>query len=173
VVAREPGRLASLRPLARIVAPISFAILFAVVFPLDVHGTFWWVFHTVGVTASVYTAASVFVLTLLARPASLWSRALSSRPMRYVGDRSYATYVFHMPVLYVVTKTGILSTPWFDSVMPRPLFVELTRAAILMAISIVLSALSWRFFEKPILALRNRLTFRRVRRNEIQASPTS
>jgi peptidoglycan/LPS O-acetylase OafA/YrhL len=69
------------------------------------------------------------------------SRALSIAPMRYVGDRSYAFYLWHWPVLVLAAGYAghALSTP--------------TRLG-LLAGAFVLSILTYALFENPIRRMR-------------------
>jgi len=74
---------------------------------------------------------------------------LSLRPLRYVGRISYGIYVYHF-----------LLDPYFHAIWARlGLRVSLDPVAegfLKTATSIVIAALSWHCFEKPILSLKDR-----------------
>jgi len=85
------------------------------------------------VLLSVATAA---VVAAAACPGSLVGAALSWRPLRWLGVRSYGIYLWHYPVI-------VLTTPPNGT-------EELARAAAQIAVTIAVAALSWRFVEEPI-----------------------
>jgi peptidoglycan/LPS O-acetylase OafA/YrhL len=82
---------------------------------------------------SVATAA---VVAAAACPGSLVGLALSWRPLRWLGVRSYGIYLWHYPVIVLTTPANA----------PE----DLLRAAWQIAASIILAALSWRFIEEPV-----------------------
>ncbi len=55
-------------------------------------------FGSVGYQAALFFLP-VMVMDLYLRPASLMARAMSVRPMRWLGLRSYGVYLWHIPVL--------------------------------------------------------------------------
>ena len=76
---------------------------------------------------------------------------LSARPVTYIGTISYGLYLYHGFMPYVLGRyvTG---------------FVDLSgmmRFALLTTATLVIAATSWRFFEAPILTLKDRLADRR------------
>lgn len=62
--------------------------------------------------------------------------ALSSRPMVWIGDRSYSIYLWHWPVLIVGGALGVVNS--------------MQGLAGLVLLTIVLAALSYRFVEYPL-----------------------
>jgi peptidoglycan/LPS O-acetylase OafA/YrhL len=81
--------------------------------------------------------ATVLVLAAATHPASRVGMALGWRPLRWLGVRSYGIYLWHAPVIVLTT--------------PNPnRGVELPRAALQVAASVALAAISWRFIEEPI-----------------------
>jgi peptidoglycan/LPS O-acetylase OafA/YrhL len=85
------------------------------------------------VALSVATAAVVWSV---ASPASRTGRVLGAQPLRWLGVRSYGIYLWHYPVIVLTTAASSMPT--------------LARAAVQVAASIALAALSWHFVEEPI-----------------------
>ena len=70
---------------------------------------------------------------------SLVGAVLSSRPMVFIGLISYSLYLWHWPII-VMHRMGFLQTDG----LPEPL-----DQAIIIALSIVVAALSWKYIETP------------------------
>ncbi len=72
---------------------------------------------------------------------------LSARPIVYLGTISYGVYLFHGFMPYVLGRYvgGFIDMSW-------PL-----RAALLTSATVAIAAVSWRVFEKPLLALKPQL----------------
>ena len=85
----------------------------------------------------ILTIATVVVVAVLAHPASRVGVALGVRPLRWIGVRSYAIYLWQLPIIGLTTPS---ESQGLDPV----------RAAIQVAAVFVISALSWRFVEDPI-----------------------
>jgi len=85
----------------------------------------------------VYAALTCFVIFSALLPGSPVARALSVRPLCAVGLISYGLYLYHWPVLWVLTpeRTGLSTVP---------------RLALAAAITTVLALLSYHFVEQPI-----------------------
>ena len=90
-------------------------------------------YHGGLVVLSVATAA---VVAAAACPATLVGAALSWRPLRWIGVRSYGIYLWHYPVIVLTTPAN--STE------------DLPRAVWQIAASIALAALSWKYIEEPV-----------------------
>jgi len=89
-----------------------------------------------------YAAAALVGASLTHGPAPL-RRALSSRPMAYIADISYALYVIH----------GVLIETWLGA---GSLVVKYMKRPLLIAATVVLAHFSTRYFERPInRAVRN------------------
>ncbi len=82
------------------------------------------------------SAATAAVVAAVACPGSLVGLILAWRPLRWIGVRSYGIYLWHYPVIVATTPPGA--------------GVDLPRAAIQIAVSVGLAALSWRFIEEPV-----------------------
>ena len=78
-------------------------------------------------------------------------RLLQARSLVYIGKVSYGIYLYHEAVRVAVWFT---LKPWMDHWPPAAGFV--TRTAVYFAISFVLAALSYEFFEKKFLRLADR-----------------
>jgi peptidoglycan/LPS O-acetylase OafA/YrhL len=86
--------------------------------------------------AVISLLAAILVAAVAGRP-SLLARMLDLAPLRWIGQRSYAMYLWHWPVV-VVTRPGL------DITGPRWLLI-----ANQVAITTVLAAVSYRFVEQP------------------------
>jgi len=84
----------------------------------------------------VLSVATAGVLAAAACPGSLVGAALGWRPLRWIGVRSYGIYLWHFPVIVLTTPANATE--------------DLPRAAVQVAASIGLAALSWRFVEEPV-----------------------
>ena len=82
------------------------------------------------------SVATAGVVAAVACPGSLVGAALGWKPLRWIGVRSYGIYLWHYPVI-------ILTSPANST-------EDLPRAALQVAASIGIAALSWRFVEEPI-----------------------
>ncbi len=82
-------------------------------------------------------------------------RVLRSTPLVYVGRRSYMIYLVHVPVYILFARIFSLSS---DAPGIRLWMVAVTS----VGFTLVFAALSWRFFESPILSLRDKDPQRRL-----------
>jgi len=78
------------------------------------------------------------LIAVVVHPASALGRALGTRPLRWLGVRSYGIYLWHWPVM-MLTRPGI-DVPW------RGTLVILAQ----IALTIALAALSYRYVEMPV-----------------------
>jgi peptidoglycan/LPS O-acetylase OafA/YrhL len=156
VCAQRPDGLQPFLRRAGLAATLSLLALAALFFweghiNLDTSG--W--FHAIGLTASVYLAAAIVVISLFARPGELWYRVFGNAPLRRIGDYSYATYVMHYPIMFVLDATGVWSRPPANS----GLRAEFLYSGPMLAICIAAGALSWHLYEERILKLRRYLPY--------------
>jgi len=86
------------------------------------------------VLLSVATAATV---AAMAHPACWLGVAVGWRPLRWLGVRSYGIYLWHWPII-------VLTAPSLQGE------ASLSLRAAQVAATIVVAALSWRYFEEPI-----------------------
>ena len=69
-------------------------------------------------------------------PGRRCSRSSGWEPLRWVGERSYAIYLWHYPVIVLTTPVGVPTS--------------VLRASLQIAVTFVLAALSWRYVEQPV-----------------------
>jgi peptidoglycan/LPS O-acetylase OafA/YrhL len=87
----------------------------------------------------VLSLATVMVLMPLAHPACRMGKILGVRPLRWVGVRSYAIYLWQTPVI-------VLTAAHAANPQDEGLLRKLLQVAAIFGIS----ALSWKFIEEPI-----------------------
>jgi len=78
---------------------------------------------------------------------------LTRKPLLYLGKISYGIYVYHLPVRWLM----------YDSTWLNQLPSVIPRAAILLIATVIVSALSWHFFECPINRLKRLFPYRDTR----------
>ena len=76
------------------------------------------------------------VIGVTIHPGSQLRSVLGWEPLRWVGERSYAIYLWHYPVIVLTTPLG--APP------------SIVRASLQIAATIGLAALSWHFVENPV-----------------------
>jgi peptidoglycan/LPS O-acetylase OafA/YrhL len=87
----------------------------------------------------VLSLATVMVLIPVTHPACRMGRWLGVRPLRWIGVRSYAIYLWQTPVI-VLSATDAA----------HPADESLLRKVVQVAAILAIAALSWRFLEEPI-----------------------
>ncbi len=80
-------------------------------------------------------------------------RLLRSRVLIYIGTISYGIYLFHLPVIHA------LGTLQSRLGMGNLRHHSVLHFVIMSLITILLAALSWRYFERPINSLKNRFPY--------------
>lgn len=94
--------------------------------------------------------ATLFVFWVIQFRESKATAFLRFRPFQYLGKVSYAAYLIHWPVANLITVAlAHIGLPSLDT--------GVSRLALIYAATFGLCALSWHFFEKPILGLKNRI----------------
>jgi peptidoglycan/LPS O-acetylase OafA/YrhL len=102
-------------------------------------------------SVSLFGIGSALIVFGAWRSEGRWIVApLALAPVAYLGRISYGLYVFHMPVM----RGGWVEAIPYGFLIPRPWGA--------LAMTIGLSALSWRYFEGPINRLKDRRTGRPV-----------
>ncbi len=94
-----------------------------------------WIYRGGFTLVALATAGLIASVALV--PTSPWARALSLRPVRYLGAISYGLYLWHWPVFVALDhdRTGLTGLPLF---------------ALRAGVSIGVAALSLRFLEMPV-----------------------
>jgi peptidoglycan/LPS O-acetylase OafA/YrhL len=82
--------------------------------------------------------ATVLVVAALAHPACRLGPVLGWRPLRWVGVRSYAIYLWHFPIIVLTTPGGVANGH------------EPLREALQVAAILAVAALSWKYVEEPV-----------------------
>jgi peptidoglycan/LPS O-acetylase OafA/YrhL len=85
-----------------------------------------------------FAALALVLVGAAADPAGMLGRALGRQPLRWLGERSYAIYLWHWPVL-------TLLRPEQDLSLPGPL-----EDALRVAVTLVLAEASYRWVEQPV-----------------------
>ncbi|XNZ00454.1 acyltransferase family protein [Micrococcus luteus] len=91
--------------------------------------------YTWGIAA--LTVSTVLVLMPLIHAQSWTNRVLGVAPLRWIGERSYGIYLWHMPVVAFLPERTLYGQ-------------DVWRGLIVVALTVVLAELSWRFVEDPI-----------------------
>ncbi len=73
---------------------------------------------------------------------------LASRPVHWAGERSYSVYLWHLPVILVLARTGVAA--------PQTSAGFVANCAMVLAATYLLADLTWRWVERPALARRRR-----------------
>jgi peptidoglycan/LPS O-acetylase OafA/YrhL len=87
-------------------------------------------------------AAAMLILGLVASPGGV-SRAFAWAPVVWVGARSYAIYLWHLPLIVIIADTHGGGT---------------ARKLAAVAATVVAAAISWRLVETPFLKLKERFS---------------
>jgi peptidoglycan/LPS O-acetylase OafA/YrhL len=121
--------------LAGIVAIMATAILYDKTTPFP------------GLAASVPCLGAALIIAAGRGGASLVGRALSLRPVVFVGTISYSLYLWHWPLVVFQGASGVLA----QGLSPK------SAKLVVLGVSFVVATLSWRFVEQPFRESRNRL----------------
>jgi peptidoglycan/LPS O-acetylase OafA/YrhL len=91
---------------------------------------------------ALVAALSVVAIAMATVPGGLLGRALDLQPLKWIGQRSYGIYLWHLPVFVLV----VCALPANDRT-PDALWIV---GGIALAITLLASALSYAFVEAPI-----------------------
>jgi peptidoglycan/LPS O-acetylase OafA/YrhL len=81
--------------------------------------------------------ATAILVGAAVHPASVVGPVLGVLPLRWIGERSYGIYLWHLPVVAFMPQGALAAHP-------------LVRAGVQLALIILLSAMSWTVLESPI-----------------------
>ena len=91
--------------------------------------------YTWGIAA--LTVSTLLVLMPLIHARSWTNRVLGIAPLRWVGERSYGIYLWHMPVVAFLPERTLYGQ-------------DVLRGVLIVALTLLIAELSWRFVEDPI-----------------------
>lgn len=111
--------------------------------------------RTLGFLISPIAWAHV-VLWLIVFRGSRLTACLRLAPVQHVGKVSYGGYLFHWPIAAVVTAVSA-------ALGIKALGQGHTKVIVVYALTLIGASLSWRFFESPILRLKDRLSGAAIR----------
>lgn len=94
----------------------------------------------------VFWAASI--LLIATRQQGVVARALDLRPVRWMGEISYSVYLWHLPVILLLVKTGVARGENHAGLGLNLLLV--------FAVTVPLAHLTWKYVERPAMAHKRR-----------------
>ena len=145
-----------------VLGSVSFAVLLVMTIAINGSSNFW---YRGG--QFVGTILTVLVIYTVSGRKTWLSRFLSNPVLKWIGDRSYSIYLWHYPIILLISK-GIKASWWIT-------LIEIV-------LSVVLSELSYRFIETPIRhgiigeylnILRSRPKSRQEKKRQIQVARRS
>lgn len=145
-----------------VLGSMSFAVLLVMTIAINGSSNFW---YRGG--QFVGTILTVLVIYAVSGRKTLLSRLLSNPVLKWIGDRSYSIYLWHYPIILLISK-GIKASWWIT-------LIELV-------LSVVLAELSYRFIETPIRhgiigeylnILRSRPKSRQEKKRQVQVARRS
>jgi peptidoglycan/LPS O-acetylase OafA/YrhL len=152
-IARDPQNEKHLGRALKIGVLFAAAILAAIFWSTNVaHGVeirSTLLFAFLGYTAlALFSCGIVGLCAMHSGGRSLWLRILRLTPVLYIGTVSYVIYLIHVPV-YVATRAAMIRVG-ASSISAGPL------SLLALGLTVTLASLSWRYFERPILAWKDR-----------------
>lgn len=145
-----------------VLGSVSFAVLLVMTIAINGSSNFW--YRGGQFVGTILTVLVIY--TVLGRKTWL-SRFLSNPVLKWIGDRSYSIYLWHYPIILLISK-GIKASWWIT-------LIEIV-------LSVVLVELSYRFIETPIRhgiigeylnILRSRPKSRQEKKRQIQVARRS
>ena len=145
-----------------VLGSVSFAVLIVMTIAINGSSNFW---YRGG--QFVETILTVLVIYTVSGRKTWLSRFLSNPVLKWIGNRSYSIYLWHYPIILLISK-GIKSSWWIT-------LIEIV-------LSVVLAELSYRFIETPIRhgiigeylnILRSRPKSRQEKKRQVQVARRS
>ena len=145
-----------------VLGSVSFAVLLVMTIAINGSSNFW---YRGG--QFVGTILTVLVIYAVLGRKTWLSRFLSNPVLKWIGDRSYSIYLWHYPIILLISK-GIKASWWIT-------LIEIV-------LSVVLAELSYRFIETPIRhgiigeylnILRSRPKSRQEKKRQVQVARRS
>ena len=113
-----------------VLGSVSFAVLLVMTIAINGSSNFW--YRGGQFVGTILTVLMVYAVS----GRKTWlSRFLSNPVLKWIGDRSYSIYLWHYPIILLISK-GIKASWWIT-------LIEIV-------LSVVLAELSYRFIETPI-----------------------
>jgi peptidoglycan/LPS O-acetylase OafA/YrhL len=162
---RSPNGIQKLARAARAILPATALVWLG----LWIYLRGWWQYgtlaQTVGYTVTIFFYGSFLVMALSVEKLAA---ILSGRTLRFFGKYSYALYVFHVFVVFVLAPLFALGDPSHFSVIhgfkpgvsfpfERKLWLladGLLYIAVAVGITVILALISWNILEQPCLRLK-------------------
>ena len=145
-----------------VLGSVSFAALLVMTIAINGSSNFW--YRGGQFVGTILTVLMVYAVS----GRKTWlSRFLSNPVLKWIGDRSYSIYLWHYPIILLISK-GIKASWWIT-------LIEIV-------LSVVLAELSYRFIETPILhgiigeylnILRSRPRSRQEKKRQVQVARRS
>ena len=104
---------------------------------------------------SLIAIGSSALVAMAAETAGPPSPRLHSRVLRFFGKYSYGMYLVHPPLKHVALY--FQRAPLDAAVAARPIVADAAFIAAISCATIVVALLTWRFIERPLLGLKDRL----------------
>ena len=145
-----------------VLGSVSFAVLLVMTIAINGSSNFW---YRGG--QFIGTILTVLVIYTVSGRKTWLIRFLSNPVLKWIGDRSYSIYLWHYPIILLISK-GIKASWWIT-------LIEIV-------LSVVLAELSYRFIETPIRhgiigeylnILRSRPKSRQEKKRQIQVARRS
>ena len=145
-----------------VLGSVSFAVLLVMTIAINGSSNFW---YRGG--QFVGTILTVLVIYTVSGRKTWLSRFLSNPVLKWIGDRSYSIYLWHYPIILLISK-GIKASWWIT-------LIEIV-------LSVVLAELFYRFIETPIRhgiigeylnILRSRPKSRQEKKRQVQVARRS
>jgi len=116
------------------------------------------VVYTAGLSLNAIFFGSLLTLAVTSTRDGLVARGLSSGPLTLLGRYSYALYVFHEPLIGLLSRQSI-TVGYFQGFLGSHVAGYLAYVLVAGGTSIILAALSWQFYESRILKLKDRFPY--------------
>lgn len=97
----------------------------------------------------VTLAGAGLLLVVTTTPDHLSARLLGTRPLTFLGVISYSIYLWHLPLLWLLSRTSSPDT-WLSS---NTATSQIGRTLLILALSSALALLSWLLIEGPLRAV--------------------
>jgi peptidoglycan/LPS O-acetylase OafA/YrhL len=116
-----------------------------------------------------YTWVALFYLSVLliavSQPTHLISRALRNRALRGIGIIAYGAYLFHIPV------EGLCYALLRGHNVPPTNAADFATSFLAFGLTLIFAAVSWFYFEKPLVRRGHRYKYEGVREQELDLMP--